>query len=94
MFAARTPAVRARASENDSRVRRIVPRPPLVWRGAEGTGDPMISTAEGAVPDSMRLKCDGEPRTASHHLHARGSFTLKTSKIRCSRSRRGHGPKS
>jgi hypothetical protein len=69
MFAAHGPEARARASENDSRVGRIVRRPPLDWRDSEMTDDPINldgrrSVAGQRASEMRRRPANGQPPLA------------------------------
>ena len=69
MFPAHGPEARARASENDSRVGRIVRRPPLDWRDSEMTDDPINldgrrSVAGQRASEMRRRPANGQPSLA------------------------------
>lgn len=69
MFPAHGPEARARASENDSRVGRIVRRPPLDWRDSEMTNDPIDldgrrSVAGRRASEMRRRPANGQPLLA------------------------------
>jgi hypothetical protein len=63
MFPAQGPEARARASENDSRVGRIVRRPPLDWRDSELTDDPIDLDGRRSV--AGQLDAEMRRRTAN-----------------------------
>lgn len=69
MFPAHAPEARARASENDSRIGRIVRRPPLDWRDSGMTDDPIDldgrrSVAGQRASEMRRRPANGQPPLA------------------------------
>ena len=75
MLLAHASEARARASENDSRVGRIVRLSPLDWRGPEMTDDPIAldgrrSTAGQRVPEMRRRAPSSRaPHTLPRQAH-------------------------